>query len=305
MLTELEALRALKETGTTGRAAVRLRITQSAVSKRIRALELRVGRPLVEPVGRRVRLTAAADHLLAEAEPLLRRLAEVVAGPTEERRPLRVAASHSLLASWLPAALQAAAAGVELDLRVHRGPAVLEWLRAGELDLAVCAEGEPDPSLVTIPLADEPMVLVPSGMRAFTPVGVVPVITIEAHSLTWAALSPRIRRQAGAWGWSVDPVRTIESFPAVVQLARAGFGHGLVPLPLALAAGIPPGLCIPFPGEGLARRIVAVARRRTLTRPAVAGLVERLVVAAAVASEGREDDNAATGPANSLRRRPR
>ncbi len=284
MLTELDALRALKETGTTGRAAVRLRITQSAVSKRIHALELRVGYPLVEPAGRRVRLTAAADHLLAEAEPLLQRLAEVVAGPAEERRPLRVAASHSLLASWLPAALHAAAAGVELDLRVHRGPAVLEWLRSGELDLAVCAEGDPDSSLVTIPLGEEPMVIVPCGLVPFAPRGVVPVITIEAHSLTWAALSPRIRRRSAAWGWSVEPVRTIESFPAVVQLARAGFGHGLVPLPLALAAGVPRGLCIDFPGEGLTRRIVAVARQRTLTRPAVARLVHRLIATAGLTS---------------------
>ncbi len=281
MLDELDALRALNETGTTGRAAIRLRITQSAVSKRIRALEARVGYPLVEPAGRRVRLNPAAEHLLAEAEPLLHRLAEVLTGPDSARPTLRVAASHSLLASWLPAALAHAAAGVDLDLRVHRGPAVLEWLRSGELDLAVCAEGTPDGSLVTLPLLDEAMVLVPSGLTPFVPSGVVPVITIEAHSLTWAALTPRIRRRADSWGWTVAPTRTIESFPAVVQLARAGFGHGLVPLPLALAAGIPRDCCLPFPGLGLHRRIVAVARQRTLLRPAVAALVERLAAAVA------------------------
>lgn len=276
MLDELEALRALRDTGTTGRAAVRLRITQSAVSKRIHALEARVGQGLVEPVGRRVRLTPAADRLLAEAEPLLQRLAEVVAGPAEAPRALRVAASHSLLASWLPAALFHAAGGVGLDLRVHRGPAVLAWLRSGELDLAVCAEGEPDPSLVTLPLREEEMVVVPAGLVPIRPEGVLPVLTIEPHSLTWAALSGRIRRRGREWGWTVTPTHTIESFPAVVQLAVAGFGHGLVPLPLALAAGVPAEACLPFPGEGLHRSIVAVGRRRTLARPAVAALVDGL-----------------------------
>jgi DNA-binding transcriptional LysR family regulator len=279
MLDELDALRALRDTGTTGRAAVRLRITQSAVSKRIKALEERVGRPLVEPAGRRLRLTPAAEVLLAEADPLLQRLGEVLAGGVDGVRTLRVAASHSLLASWLPAALHAALArtpGVDLDLRVHRGPAVLEWLRAGDLDLAVCAEGDPDPSLAIVPLGDEPMVIVPSGLVPFVREGVVPVITIEPHSLTWSVLAGRIRARSPRWGWTVAPVRTIESFPAVVQLARAGFGHGLVPLPLALAAGVPAEVCVPFPGRGLHRTIVVVARPRTLDRPAVGAFVDAL-----------------------------
>ena len=64
MLDQLDALRALHETGTTRRAATRLRVTQSAVSKRIAALEERVGAPLLERHGRNVRLTPAALRLL-------------------------------------------------------------------------------------------------------------------------------------------------------------------------------------------------------------------------------------------------
>lgn len=277
MFDGIEALRALDETGTTGRAAVRLRVSQSAVSKRIHALEARLGRQLVEPVGRRVQLTPEGRLLLDEAAPLLRRLAELLeADPAPGR--LRVAASHSLLASWLPAVLvvAASAAHVELELRVHRGPAVLEWLRSGELELAVCAEGDTDASLEVVPLGAEPMVIVPSGLVPFRPTGVVPVITVEPHSLTWAALAPRIARRARAWGWTVEPTRTLESFPAVVQLARAGFGHGLVPLPLALGAGIPAEACVPFPPPGLDREVVVAARRRTLARPAVRVFVDAL-----------------------------
>jgi len=277
MFDEMEALRALDETGTTGRAAVRLRISQSAVSKRVHALEARLGRQLVEPVGRRIRLTPEGRMFLDEAGPLLRRLAELLDVEPGPGR-LRVAASHSLLASWLPEVLAraAAAAHLELDLRVHRGPAVLEWLRSGELELAVCAEGDTDASLEVVQLGSEPMVIVPSGLVPFQPSGVVPVITVEPHSLTWAALAPRVARRARAWGWSVEPTRTIESFPAVVRLALAGFGHGLVPLPLAIASGVPAELCVPFPPPGLDRAVVVAARRRTLARPAVRVFVDVL-----------------------------
>jgi len=278
MLDELEALRALDETGTTGRAAVRLRLSQSAVSKRVHALEARTGLSLVEPVGRRVRLTPEGRRLVDEAGPLLRRLAELLTSPAVARGHLRVAASHSLLASWLPAVLAVAAsgAGVELDLRVHRGPAVLEWLRSGELDVAVCAEGDADPSLVVVPLVEEEMVLVPSGLGTIELRGAVPVLTIEPHSLTWAALGPRLVRRERGWGIRLVPTQTLESFPAIVQLARAGFGHGLVPRPLAVAMGVPDGALVPLPAPGLRRAIVVVARHRTLERPAVRAFVEGL-----------------------------
>lgn len=283
MLDGLIALRAFADTGTMARAALRLRVTQSAVSKRIQSLEDRLGRSLVEPIGRRVRLTTEGERLLAEAEPLLHQLAEVLEPVSATDTPIRVAASHSLLASWLPKALiraRDAVPGVTLDIRVHRGPAVLEWLRSGDLDLAICAEGDADPALRSEVLVSEEMVLIPSRLVRFTPMSgaVVPVLTIEPQSLTWQALALRIRRRAEAWGWSVTPAHTIESFPAVIQLARAGFGHGLVPLPLAMEAGVGDA-CIRFPPPGLDRSIVVVARRRTWERDSVRRFVDALRVA--------------------------
>ena len=47
MLDKLEALQALAEAGTMGRAAASLRVTQSAVSKRIGALSSELGCELI------------------------------------------------------------------------------------------------------------------------------------------------------------------------------------------------------------------------------------------------------------------
>ena len=68
MIAYIEALAALADQGTMGKAGMRLRITQSAVSKRIAALETELGKKLVERRGRRLKLTPAGVRLLEKAE---------------------------------------------------------------------------------------------------------------------------------------------------------------------------------------------------------------------------------------------
>ena len=70
----IEALAALVQFGTVSEAATRLRLTQSAVTKRLQALQQAVGRRLVEHEGRRLRLTEDARLLLDRARPLLARM---------------------------------------------------------------------------------------------------------------------------------------------------------------------------------------------------------------------------------------
>jgi DNA-binding transcriptional LysR family regulator len=270
MIEHIEALRALHDTGTTGLAAVRLRLTQSAVSKRIAALEARVGAPLVERVGRRMRLTAEGERVLTEAEPLLARLTDVLqARAVLTEVVLRVAASESLLSSWLPAVLRTAVAGVRglrLELHAHRGPSLVERVRSGDYALGICVEPIAEAELAIRPLGAEPMVIVPAGLGQLPGEGPVPVWTIEATSLTWQALSLRLARS--------KPVLSIEgrleSFTALVQIARAGFANALVPQGVAEAMGVSPGS---LASTGLTRPLAVVARSTTLSRPGVADLL--------------------------------
>ena len=82
MTEHLEALLALWKAGTMAAAANRLRVTPSAVSKRIAFLEDQVGYKLVEPKGRKVELTPAALRLVEKVDPLLAELRSVL---TDER----------------------------------------------------------------------------------------------------------------------------------------------------------------------------------------------------------------------------
>ena len=71
LLEGLETLCLLASEGTMAKVASRLYISQSAVSKRIAQLEQRLGKKLIEPDGRHIRLTPQARELLARVAPSL------------------------------------------------------------------------------------------------------------------------------------------------------------------------------------------------------------------------------------------
>lgn len=267
MLERLDTLRALVEAGTMGKAALRLRITTSAVSKRIAGLEAEVGVALLEADGRRVRLTPAAQQLLDEVEPLLAEVRDRVTGFAPRPGRLRLAASESLLASWLPSLL--ADCPFELEIHGHRGPLVLERVRAGEVDLAFAAGGDDDPELRARLVGREPL-----GLVALEPPTVDTLfIALEDTSLTARLVHRRLPRLAAKWGFRLVPGRRVESLVTAVRLAQAGFGPALVPRALALAFGAP-WIALP----GLDRAIYAVARPRSWSRVEVTGLTERVAI---------------------------
>ena len=67
----------------------------------------------------------------------------------------------------------------------------------------------------------------------------------------------------------IETVQTLQSFAGIAQMARCGFGHGLVPLGIARALGIPDRRLIRFPDPGLSRPIALVGRSTTFARPIV------------------------------------
>jgi len=123
------------------------------------------------------------------------------------------------------------------------------------------------------------MVLVPSDLKPFTLAAgtTLPVLTIEPGSATWSYLQRRLRRQAKKWRFKIEVVRTLQSFAPIVQMARSGFGHGLVPSGIARALGIRPGDLVRFPAPGLTRPVSLVGRPTTLALPLVQRFHQALI----------------------------
>ena len=294
MIQNLEALLALQSAGTVSAAAARLRLTQSAVSKRISALERTLGYRVVEPDGRRVRLTPQGALLLERAAPLVAELrslgaAQAPAGPVA----LTLALADSVASSWGPEVVRAALArtpGVVVELHAHRSVLVVESVRLGHYQLGLCAE-MPGAArdLVRFPVAEEAMVLVRAaptrrggalarrgGALARRGGAPLPLITIEPGSATWRAIEPLLRRE------TPDLLRrervTVESFAAALQMVRAGFGDGLVPAGVARSAGLERARFHLV--RGVSRRITLHCRKTVSLLPAVEELRRELTAAA-------------------------
>lgn len=279
MLDGIEALAALEQLGTVSEAATRLRLTQSAVSKRLRTLEDAVGFRLLEPHGRRLRLTARGLDFVQRARPLvaeLRALSRPIEGPSLSS--LSLALADSIASSWGPRVVSRALRalpGLHIDLHAHRSVLLIESVRMGRYHVGLCTAPPATSDVIEHPLLTEPLVLVHSGLAARADRR-RPLISIEPTSATWRAIEPLLRQHhPELLGSRLVPV---ESFGAALQMVKAGFGDGIVPLGLALEMRLPRRSYreLPF----VARRVVLLTRKTIDQLESFRALREQLLKAA-------------------------
>lgn len=270
MIENLETLVALSRTGTMMETATQLKISQSAVSKRIAALERYYDRQLIERHGRRVVLTHHGTRLVEKVTPLISELRSVFLEDNELRRgKIIIGVSEAILCSWGPrlfADVQNRMPEVEFEFHAQRSPVVLDRIRSGEYMVGICT-GYPDAEsdLQSETVREEPMVIIPSvGRKIRYRLGEpLDVITIESRSGAWRSIEDDMGRL------ELHRTVSLESFFAVAQMARAGFGHGLVPEGVARTLGVAPGEWISLEGSGLHRPVRFVARKSMFSRPLV------------------------------------
>ena len=283
MIDNLEALVALAECGTMSRAALRLSVTQSAVSKRIANLQSQLGRPLIERSGRRVQLTPYAQHVLQRTRPLLGELREALSEEVADNTgQLSVAVAAAILIGWgaeVLARVRHENPGIRLRINTYRGPEAIERVRSGEFMVGICfGRSENTPDLEASYIVDETMVIVPSDLRRFEfpAAGELRILTTAPPSETWRFIERQIHQGERQWGVHVRVENTMESFQSVTQMARAGFGHGLVPLGVARTLGVSAEKLVRFPDPGLSIPISLWGRRSTLARPLVRTFLDAL-----------------------------
>jgi DNA-binding transcriptional LysR family regulator len=143
---ELRHLRyfvAVAETENVSRAALRLHVSQPALSRQIRDLEEEIGFLLLARTAKSVRLTAAGRTFLADARAVLLRVEETVeaarAVATGQRGELHVGYAPSPTVRILPPALRAFQAALpEVRVKLHDWSTeeMLAGLREGTLQIA-------------------------------------------------------------------------------------------------------------------------------------------------------------------------
>jgi LysR family transcriptional regulator, cyn operon transcriptional activator len=261
-LHRLRTFVAIADAGGVARAADRLNLSQPSASRQLQVLEAELGVLLFDRVGRNVRLTS-------EGEDLLRRSRRLIADADSLRERARALKSGGVgmitigatppmievvLAQFLPT-YQRCHPGVEVRVVEDGGVGLIRRLERGEVQLAY----------------------VPAGDDRFTgsllyPVHVIAVVP-ENHALARrraveiaeVASLPLLllRRGFGSREWfdaachaaGIRPNILLESSAhnAIVELARAGYGVGILPS------------AVPVPRQGL-RAIPLVHRAAPIGR---------------------------------------
>jgi DNA-binding transcriptional LysR family regulator len=146
-IAELRAFCSAVDLGTLGKAAVSLKISQPALSKRLRALEAAAGTKLLERSSRGVVPTAAGRLLYPEARRLLDQ-ADVVERLLEsaprEQAPIELAVSHTIAEFFLPpelVAYQADGRRPAVQLTIANSSAVRRMVAEGRASIGVAATG--------------------------------------------------------------------------------------------------------------------------------------------------------------------
>ena len=270
VIENLETLIMLSKTGTMLETSTQLKISQSAVSKRIAALERYYDRKLIEPHGRRVVLTHHGTRLVEKVTPLISELRHVfLEDNTLRKGKIIVGVSEAILASWGPqvfAESHARMPEVEFEFHAQRSPVVLDRIRSGEYMIGVCT-GSPDSDtdLISEVLRLEPMVILPSALKSINyEIGqALDVITIETRSGAWGSIEDDMGRIG------LRRTRSLESFFSTAQMALAGFGHGLVPIGVAKTLGVPDAKIISLANFGIHRPVRFVARKSMFSQPLI------------------------------------
>jgi DNA-binding transcriptional LysR family regulator len=287
-------LRELADHGTVAAAAQALSMTPSAVSQQLKILQREAGVALIEPDGRRVRLTDAGRVLVGHADEVLAALerakAEMDAYRTSPRGTVTVSFFPSGAAMLLaPLIINAAKRGVDVIGRDLDLPAVRAPMQLSEFDVVVVHRDERDmspwgPRFESTELLREPLdVLLPPEHRLARQDG---LRLSELADEQWIGVEGGLmvddvlNSVAILSGAAPRIVQRVNDFRVIEELVAAGLGIALLPRYVTLARNL---VRRPISDIRLARRIEALTRNGAAARPAVAVVLDELrAIAAAV-----------------------
>ncbi|SFP79429.1 DNA-binding transcriptional regulator, LysR family [Amycolatopsis arida] len=291
-LRRLHVLRAVAHYGTVTAAAQSLHLTPSAASQQVRQLGRELGVTLLEPQGRRVRLTSAARALLTHAHAIEERWrqaeTELRACDGSPTGVLRMASFPTAIAAVLaPTAARLHAEHPGLTVEMHEGEVsdCVDLLFDGGAELAVLeavADGPAttDPRFEQHPLLDDPFDLMVAADHPLA--GRTSVELVELATERWIVPTPpcasrqHVLAACSAAGFTPAAAHHIGDIRAAAALVEQGLGIAMVPRIAGLQTNRHVAR-LPITGPAIpARKLVTAVRRGTGTSPAVSTALRAL-----------------------------
>jgi len=280
-LRQIRYLATVAEEGNVSRAAVRLHISQPALSRQIHALEQRLGVTLVERHGRGIRLTRAGNELLPRFTELVSRAAALA----EQARALDNDASYVLRVGATPHFIESAVApalhgfrsdypAVDVVLVEQVSNRLVQLLERDEVQLVLGARGLVGP-YQTRTLSPIPLTLVPPGGHPFLErrqLDVSDLLTEPLLLLRRGFLTRDIFESACQLAHIVPSVRQeSDSVHTLLALVEAGAGSAVVQANAKIGR---PAIPLSQGGQLLSVELLAAWNPHSKLMPGAAGLID-------------------------------
>ena len=237
---QLEMFRAVAEEGAFTRAAERLHVSQSAISRQLQLLEQELGTMLLRRTGRGVSLTAHGELLLSAANRINREIQDAVSQISDtlalQRGLLSLGGGMTVSLYILPKLLKKFRSLYRnVDLRITTGESdlLLKLLRTGQVDLALLTLPIVAADLQVQPVLKEEMVVVTSGNHPLTRIRTVearnlrryPFVLFEKGSNTRKVLDEFLLEEQSP----VNVVMETENVEIIKAMVASGLGVTLLP----------------------------------------------------------------------------
>ncbi|OWJ82241.1 LysR substrate-binding domain-containing protein [Haematobacter missouriensis] len=240
-IAQLRTVLHVAELGSLSRAAERLHIAQPALSRQVRLLEQELGTRLFSRHGRGMQLTEAGQELILHARQIMRELEAIRSLPFGgDDAPLRGEASigmpptvAAILAIPLARAFRRAHPQARLRIVSAYSAFLMDWLRRGDLDIAILYETQPLRWLRASPLLEEELFLVgpaDSGLDQSVPVAArqlaeLPMILSGSRH----GMRETVERLVQTAGVAPNVVLEADSLSVLKEMVQSGLGYTVLP----------------------------------------------------------------------------
>jgi DNA-binding transcriptional LysR family regulator len=239
---QLKAFVAIAESGTFTAGALRVHVTQAAISMQIRQLETELGARVFVRAPRHVILTEAGEHLLQRARQILREhdaaVDEIAELAGAERGRLRVgSASAMVLTEPLPKILKELRKqhpAAEIAVISGTSEALVDQILSGELDIAFVSLPVDVRGIQTERLRDDQLVAIASPRHKLAKQRTVSAYTLAGEKLILGERGGNTRRLIDQFfaqaGVTLHVVMELSRQAAIRRMVEEDMGVGIVTL---------------------------------------------------------------------------
>ena len=239
---QLRAFVAIAESGTFTAGALRVHVTQAAISMQIRQLENEIGAKVFVRAPRHVILTEAGEQLLRRARHILREhdaaLDEIAELAGAERGRLRIgSASAMVLTDQLPGILKELRKqhpAAEIAVTSGTSEVLVDQILAGEVDVAFVSLPVDVRGIKTERLSDDQLVAIASPRHKLAKQRTISAYTLAGERLILGERGGNTRRLIDQFfaqaGVTLRVAMELSRQQAIKRMVEEDMGVGIVPL---------------------------------------------------------------------------